>query len=330
MYQNNLCKCTAIKCQNKINNVAFDGQNYFFTICNSNEIIKWNHCDGVSGSYYTCKEFNCICYDFNEKCFYATVKNLNNTIFKLDHCFNIKCSFNVQNNLLNDCIVALTFDKCLNQIIICTANSVLSFCTKTKKAKILYCTNTECLKGILWIDNKFILTTFSNHNYFIKAYTKCFKEINSCCVDNQVIPITLIHNGNNNCNSKPAIDAFVLKKLRFPYMCQYVLPNNFFNIYDCESDNSSDCNLNCRCNYICNRDNSQNCTDIIKSIALIETSIAHILNAESEKIQRAVSQSYDIEQLLCINHSVNQTITNIISLEHALYDKLRCALNNNF
>lgn len=58
------------------------------------------------------------------------------------------------------------------------------------------------------------------------------------------------------------------------------------------------------------------------SVALEEAGIAHILNAEGEKLQKAVATSTSIQELLCINESVRRTVTQIALLEGQLYSKL--------
>lgn len=62
--------------------------------------------------------------------------------------------------------------------------------------------------------------------------------------------------------------------------------------------------------------------EIMHSVALEEAGLAHILNAEGEKIQKAVAESTCIEELLKVNESVRRTITQITLLEGQLYSKL--------
>ena len=62
--------------------------------------------------------------------------------------------------------------------------------------------------------------------------------------------------------------------------------------------------------------------EIMHSVALEEAGIAHILNAEGEKLQKAVATSTSIQELLCVNESVRRTITQITLLEGQLYSKL--------
>ncbi|MEG1963359.1 MAG: hypothetical protein RR123_00630 [Clostridia bacterium] len=67
--------------------------------------------------------------------------------------------------------------------------------------------------------------------------------------------------------------------------------------------------------------------DIIESVALEETGIAHILNAEGEKIQKALELAQNVDDLLKINCSVQNTITNITNLECALFNKIKTIIN---
>lgn len=62
--------------------------------------------------------------------------------------------------------------------------------------------------------------------------------------------------------------------------------------------------------------------EILHSIALEEAGIAHILNAEGEKLQRAVAESGSICELLAVNESVKRMVTQITILEGQLYSKL--------
>ena len=63
--------------------------------------------------------------------------------------------------------------------------------------------------------------------------------------------------------------------------------------------------------------------DIIESIAMEESSIAHILNAESEKLQAIIEMpDVTVDQLLSANQSVKNTVDTVIQLEIALKAKL--------
>lgn len=92
--------------------------------------------------------------------------------------------------------------------------------------------------------------------------------------------------------------------------------------------NNCCCKNTCRCIAVCCCENrTKHCTcaicDVVESVALIEAALAHILNAEGEKIQKAVGVASNIGELLEVNNSVNKTILNAIELENAMLAKLK-------
>lgn len=83
------------------------------------------------------------------------------------------------------------------------------------------------------------------------------------------------------------------------------------------------CGGKCNCRYCCE---CQNCCSslcsLLESIALNEAALSHILNAEGEKLQKAVQIADSIHDLLEIDCSVIQTLTRVTFLEQTLYAKL--------
>lgn len=68
---------------------------------------------------------------------------------------------------------------------------------------------------------------------------------------------------------------------------------------------------------------AQAIADLIESVALEETGISHILNAEGEKIQAFVGMSgVTADQLLAVNESVQNTVNAVTRLEMILQSKL--------
>lgn len=71
--------------------------------------------------------------------------------------------------------------------------------------------------------------------------------------------------------------------------------------------------------------------DLLESIALQEAGLAHIINAEGEKIQKALEiPGVTIEQLVAINQSVLDVLTKVIKLEMVLEFKLEEINRLNF
>ncbi|MEG0779988.1 MAG: hypothetical protein RRY95_04465 [Oscillospiraceae bacterium] len=68
---------------------------------------------------------------------------------------------------------------------------------------------------------------------------------------------------------------------------------------------------------------TQAINDIIESVALQETGLSHILNAEGEKIQAFVAMpGVTPSQLLAVNASVQATLASVTQLEMLLHSKL--------
>ena len=68
---------------------------------------------------------------------------------------------------------------------------------------------------------------------------------------------------------------------------------------------------------------TQAITDIIESVALQETALSHILNAEGEKIQKMVAlEDVTPDVLLATNKSVESMVNAVSRLEMILHSKL--------
>ncbi|MEM1486171.1 SdrD B-like domain-containing protein [Oscillospiraceae bacterium PP1C4] len=67
---------------------------------------------------------------------------------------------------------------------------------------------------------------------------------------------------------------------------------------------------------------NQAISDLIESVALEQAALSHILNAEGEKIQKAVSLNVTNEQMISLNDSAKDMVGSIVTLEMVLQNKL--------
>jgi hypothetical protein len=73
-------------------------------------------------------------------------------------------------------------------------------------------------------------------------------------------------------------------------------------------------------------DKDQAINNLIAAIALQETGLSHILNAEGEKIQKIISmEDVSADQILAVNDSINRVMQNASALENALASNLSIA-----
>lgn len=90
-------------------------------------------------------------------------------------------------------------------------------------------------------------------------------------------------------------------------------------MYDTDKKHKKNKHCDCCCN---DSNNNHSVTCVIESIALMEAALAHILNAEGEKLQKAIDLACNTGELLSINSSVQRTLIHITFLEQVLYSKL--------
>ncbi|MEG2192029.1 MAG: hypothetical protein RRX95_01960, partial [Oscillospiraceae bacterium] len=78
-------------------------------------------------------------------------------------------------------------------------------------------------------------------------------------------------------------------------------------------------------------DYGQSSYSLTESIALEQTALAHIINAEGEKIQAAAAHG-TVDQMLAVNDSVADTINAVAQLAMVLQQKqevIQCQVVNN-
>ena len=68
-------------------------------------------------------------------------------------------------------------------------------------------------------------------------------------------------------------------------------------------------------------------SQIMGSIALGEAALAHIMNAEGEKIQTAIANTNDIDKMLEVNASVANMLEHVNRLEQTLLAKLQLLID---
>ena len=78
------------------------------------------------------------------------------------------------------------------------------------------------------------------------------------------------------------------------------------------------------------RTRKQAITDLIASVALQETALSHVLNAEGEKMQAIIAMpGVTPEQLMELNDSVTKLVNAITRLEMMFQAKLELFSNDN-
>jgi hypothetical protein len=78
----------------------------------------------------------------------------------------------------------------------------------------------------------------------------------------------------------------------------------------------------------CHITKSQKITNMIEAIALVETGLARIIKEEARKLQKRIALATNIKELISLDYSVKETLTNIIKIQILLQFKLDKLANN--
>lgn len=309
-----------MNCCNRFYGIAFDGCFFYLTAPQDCSIYKFNRYFKMIKIYKTDRAYNCICYDILENCFWVTAYKHHDIIYKLDRNMNEIDLLQVKNNQ-NACppIVGLSYNCGEDTLLAAYKDYIAEISKESGQACTIHKICSGFYTGILSISPYYAAVYQDEKGQELQIFI-CDK----CQIKNYRIPDSYsIHDILFYPCHEHEQDQLELILLDTKHDCRQ-------NILFCKIK-SCDITL-CCCNYeVCNihcRDedkNGQCVCDLIESIALVETSLSHILNAEGEKLQKAVELANSTDELLEINKSVTRAILNVTQLEHVLYAKLNTA-----
>lgn len=304
------------------NSVTFDGCYYYFTLICELLIVKMDTNFNIVKVFDTYKKYDKIIYDPVLECFWATRSRGCRYIYKLDSNFIETDDICVTGYSGGGAITGLSYD-CLNdKLIVSFAQAILSVNKSTGESETLHTSYDSWITDIICVHPFFLAFTVSHEGEKLLR----FKEVDETLELHETTSIpnnfnlegltftTVTENGDDE-------DVEVTFELLTLYDCDsYLLTRtaNFDEICSCNSwandVTCSKCECDCECcDEICN---------FIDAIALVETGIAQILNAEGEKIQYAIANSTTLTELVNINNSITATIEKITELELTILDIL--------
>lgn len=310
---------------------CYSNEYYNFLCLDKPQILIFNSELNYYTSFPTKRIFSSITYDTNEKVFFAISTSVKNTIFKLNLYMEeisiIKIlGFENQNLKIN----AITYDECKKNLFLSTNTGILEV---TKDGLIK---NENLIQDISSaftypIGSCIFYLSETNEKISLKLYEnfKCLSKTNYLKTEFQIKNIIDGYYDENS-NIFRLYCLSQNKKLEYYLVCLIVSNCCLNTEYDCESHCDCHCdsctNSNCNecpsCETIENENCQKSICDILESIALMEASLAHILNAEGEKLQKGICIANTVSELVCLNASVEKTITKITNLESHLYSKL--------
>jgi hypothetical protein len=306
-----LLQIHSIHSLNRKNHIPYEGITtnslcFYCTLPSRKEIHQFDLDFGNCKSYTVCRSYCAICYDACDKCFWALSPESNSNIYQLDCEFNeISCidlSFPCQQLIR---LVGISCGPSSDELTIATSY----FLGKVnKKRRTLIPIDSEITPRTQYLCVEtlhcdYLYATCTNGQSQITLASPCKEILLHCDLDNRYTPLDLA--------------------------IQYIPHRTCNHLYILIRDtNNSTCVLKCIISSIsekCHPSRNQSCSDLIESIALIEASLAHILNTEGEKLQKVIISSDNFCELIEINNSVNHTIQSVTELEKVLLEKLKKA-----
>ncbi len=314
---------------------ACDGVCFYLTLPQESNIQRLSMDMDPVECIHTARPYTCLCYDSKENCFWASCDHMIGRIFRLDSCFQETDCLNICG--LRATLTGLSFDCNNGELLAALPLCILQIDKRTGQTISLQAAQGGTYTGVLSIAPHYVIAHISPGSQSIRLCSATGHTIRqymlpadyrledmvfcSCCGFQKgrlSIYILAIKRGSGPCLllCEMEVCGVTLHPCNF---CCPPCPGKYDDEFDCK------CRQECRCPP-CNEKCRERCIcDIIESVARVETSLAHILNAEGEKLQKAVQTANNVCELLEINRAVNKTITNITQLEQMLYAKLETA-----
>ncbi|MEG0899766.1 MAG: hypothetical protein RSD67_04365 [Oscillospiraceae bacterium] len=308
-------------CSLKYKGMAFDGCYYYLTCPDCCEIIKYdlNFCEVET--IKTSKPYTCICFDLLRNCFWAGSIKCPHKLFQIDICFReIDCISIPYCENFSGILTAVSYDCIRNGLLICCTTGVIFINPDIQNEyEIMQKSSISWNMGAVSVSPSYIIIEAQNTKQFICVYDNRGKLFCKYAIPAAYVAEAILFSPcTTYCIKQPQFYLLVTKNGCYTHLLTLSLPN---------------CNMDiCHCNYdICDRDcepihpcptPKDVCADLMESVALIEAALSHILNAEGEKIQKIVATSDDVDKILCVNKSIQETIVNATHLEIILIDKL--------
>lgn len=309
---------------NDIKGFTFSCGHFCFLDRSGCKLMKWSAGTQVVETIALNQKYLCLCYDLRENCYWGIAECEPCLIYRLNACFcevgHITISGACQQRPTGICS-----DSCESGIWVCyplqlalveQCGGKVTWYKNADSRKINLGTLTQCACRVN--------CCYEGNQQMLEVLSPCWQESVELCVPKEykfagMAPCPCNAEGGN-CHfylllAKNCTQAFVL--------VEYCVDFSRGSIASC-----------CPCPPVPNPCPPVPCPcrcggsyEVMHSIALEEAGISHILNAEGEKIQKAIAISDNIEDLICVNESVKRTLTQVTLLEGMLYSKLEALVS---
>lgn len=315
------------ECKKLYKGMVYDGCCFYLTVPDCRKIYKYDCNFGYISCCRVCQPYTCLCYDTKDCCFWATVDRDSKKLYKLDDNFSATGCILLDQCGEADCAIAgISYDRENDMILVAFSNFIARISKDGNRCSCLMQTSCKNQYRSIAAAAPFFVTAYTTDSEQMLSLCsndcKCMQSVPFSC---DYIILAMVLSPLENAQKEHTLYLLTCSNGSF-FILLCCLSFDCCNTGSCNNDycNSHCCKHDCCDDDCCKHLCPELCEyEIIGSIALVEAAISHILNAEGEKLQKAVSCSNSIEDMLEINKSVNRTIINVTHLEHVLYAKLQ-------
>lgn len=291
---------------NPYRSIAFDGCFYYLTIPRDTSIYKFDSNFSPKGEIEGSRSYSGLCYDSLEKCFWATEVTRHNMIFKLNRKMQeIDCITFENSRCDHRQMLGISFD-CAKDVLVVALKDAIYEVSKTGDADLLIsdlCTHVLNVASIA----PYLAVMIKDGDKQCILYYRGGRLVETERVPLEFRIRDMIYNP-----CKSTLMILTTKHCRYPQILCYPLD------FDADPCHKALCHSK--------PEPPDDRCSIITSVAMMEAALSHILNAEGEKLQKAVEIADSVGELLEVNESIHKTLMHAIKLEHILYAKLQAAI----
>lgn len=298
--------------------MAFDGCHFHFLVQGENNIYKYNQKFERIDVMKTNRALTGICYDSIDGCFWGIESRSEDAIFKFNNKFIETEIVRLKNyTKQNKPALGVSHDVERNTLVLSYQNTLFEVSKQGDHRPVLFKDPCVDIINHVTIAPYHAVAKREARSQWVGFFDRRGQMTGSLSIPSEYIVGDILH---YPCHDHTDFDLMVL--VSKPCHGQSILLYEMKNI--CIHGRHYDiCRKDCKKEERCTGGRRRHAWDLIESTATVEASIANILNAESEKLQKAVKLADSIEELLEINNSINKTIINITQLEYILYSTLQ-------
>ncbi len=294
--------------------LAFDGCFYYFTLFCQEKILKTTTDFRLVGEFPTARSYDCLCYDSKAGCFWASIPQSATRLFQLDCQFQEIGCLCLHHNLRGK-LTALAYHPCHHSLFLAFPCGLLEY-NQAEETLTTLPPVPGLITACCVICPGYLLVTRQGKQQTLHSFFDTGEKIREYTLPHLCSLQSFLY---NPCQGEvPHIDSIFTQQGCYPSYSKFpVTPHNLgFNPCIC---NHRICQ-HCCCDPCCAPEESL--SEVLESIALLETALSCILNAQGESLQKMVAESDSLEEMLEANQQVSQTITKVTRLEQVLYCKL--------